>query len=356
MSTPYDVLLVDLDGTVYRGQEAVPGVVEALEAARGRGVTISYVTNNASRSPGTVQEHLTDLGLTLVEDDVVTSAQAAAALLAQRCSPGDPVLVLGTEALADEVGTVGLRPVRAAADEPVAVVQGHSPQTGWEQLAEATMALGAGASWIACNVDPTLPSDRGLLPGNGSMVAALRMATGREPDVAGKPAAPLLHQAIERAAAQHPLVVGDRLDTDIAGASAVGADSLLVLSGVSTAAEVLTAPSGHRPTFLAADLTAIGAADGALDAVRVDAAGTGWTASVDDGVVTLSRDGDADESRSDPDDPDDPDALAALRALCAAVWAHQDGADRSADGHGVRVRAHGTSAERVVDTLDLPRA
>ena len=345
MSPSYDVLLVDLDGTVYRGQEAVPGAVEALEAARDRGVAVSYVTNNASRSPGTVQEHLADLGLTLVEDDVVTSAQAAAALLAQRCSPGDAVLVLGTDALADEVDAVGLRPVRAASDEPVAVVQGHSPQTGWEHLAEATVALAAGASWIACNVDPTLPSDRGMLPGNGSMIAALRMTTGREPDVAGKPAAPLLQQAIERVGARHPLVVGDRLDTDIAGASAVGADSLLVLSGVATAAEVLTAPSGQRPTFLAADLGVLGSDDGALDAARVDASGTGWTVTVDDGVATLSRDG---------EDDDEPDALAALRALCGPAWKYLDGQDERADA--VTVRPDGESAERVVDTLDLPRA
>ena len=230
--TRHDALLVDLDGTVYAGPDAIPGAVEALEAARGRGQTVSYVTNNASRAPGAVSEHLTSLGLTVTDDDVVTSAQAGAAVLAQRCEAGARVLVVGTEALADEVRAVGLEPVRSADDEPAAVVQGHNPDTDWRQLAEASLALGRGATWVACNVDPTLPSDRGILLGNGSMVAALRTATGREPEVAGKPAAPLLRQAVERVGASTPLVVGDRLDTDIEGGHAVDAETLLVLTGV----------------------------------------------------------------------------------------------------------------------------
>ncbi len=281
--TQHDALLVDLDGTVYAGPHAIPGAVEALEAARARGQTVSYVTNNASRAPGAVSEHLTSLGLTLTEDDVVTSAQAGAAVLAQRCEAGAKVLIVGTEALADEVRAVGLEPVRSADDDPAAVVQGHDPDTDWRRLAEASLALGRGATWVACNVDPTLPSDRGIMLGNGSMVAALRTATGREPEVAGKPAAPLLRQAVERVGASTPLVVGDRLDTDIEGGHAVGAETLLVLTGVSTAAEVLAAPGYQRPTYLAADLAAL--AD--LEATRVDA-DQGWDARVVDGVLELS--------------------------------------------------------------------
>ena len=220
-----------------------------------------------------MSEHLTSLGLTVTDDDVVTSAQAGAAVLAQRCEAGAKVLVVGTEALADEIRAVGLEPVRSADDEPAAVVQGHNPDTDWRQLAEASLALGHGATWVACNVDPTLPSDRGILLGNGSMVAALRTATGREPEVAGKPAAPLLRQAVERVGASTPLVVGDRLDTDIEGGHAVDAETLLVLTGVSTPADVLAAPAHQRPTYLAADLAAL--AD--LDAVRVDTA-TDWDA------------------------------------------------------------------------------
>lgn len=313
----HDALLVDLDGTVYAGPKAIPGAVEALEAARERGATVSYVTNNASRSPGAVAGHLAELGLTVTEDDVVTSAQAGAAVLAGQLDAGARVLVLGTDALADEVTAVGLTPVRSNDDEPVAVVQGHSPDTGWRQLAEATLALARGATWVACNVDPTLPSERGLLPGNGSMVAALRHASRQDPQVAGKPAAPLLRQAMDRVGARTPLVVGDRLDTDIAGGHAVGAESLLVLTGVSTAADLLAAPADQRPTHVADDLAAL--AD--LDAVRVGVDG-GWTVTVhDDGSLELGAPAGGDEGAAD--------GAAALRALCAAHWAAVGDASRA---------------------------
>jgi HAD superfamily hydrolase (TIGR01450 family) len=325
----YDALLVDLDGTVYRGPDAIDGAVESLEAARG-GATISYVTNNASRGPDEVAEHLRELGLTLESDDVVTSAQAGAAVVAEHCEPGAPVLVVGAEALAEEIRLVGLTPVRSEEDEPVAVVQGHSPETGWRILAEATLALNRGAHWVACNVDPTLPNERGFLPGNGAMVAVLRTACRREPEVAGKPAAPLLRQAIERAGAQRPLVIGDRLDTDIAGGHAVDADSLLVLTGVSTAADVLGAPPEQRPTYLGPDLQVLG---GDLDAIRVlDGDTGGWTASREDGVVVLA---------SGADD----DTAGALRALCRVVW--------DAPAGDAEVRAADDRAEKMISTLGL---
>ena len=159
--------------------------------------------------------------------------------------PGAPVLIVGTESLAAEVRNVGLKPVRLWSDDPVAVVQGHSPQTGWPDLAEAALAIRGGALWVAANVDLTLPSERGLLPGNGSMVAALRAATDREPQVAGKPQPTLLTDALARGNFRTPLVVGDRLDTDIAGANAAGLPSLLVLSGVSTADDTVRAAVGR---------------------------------------------------------------------------------------------------------------
>lgn len=325
----HDALLVDLDGTVYRGPDAIEGAVETLDAAR---TTVSYVTNNASRGPDEVAEHLRALGLTLDTDAVVTSAQAGAAVVAEQVEPGANVLVVGTEALAEEIRLVGLEPVRSEDDAPVAVVQGHSPDTGWRILAEAALALNRGAVWVACNVDPTLPNERGLMPGNGSMVAALRTACGREPMVAGKPAAPLLQQAIDRVGAQRPLVIGDRLDTDIAGAHSVDAESLLVLTGVSTAADLLAAPAGERPTYLGADLRVL---DGDLAATAVADGDTGgFSARRDGGELVLEGDGD--------------DATAALRALCRAAWA-------SADGSG-GVRAVGARAEKVISALGLDPA
>ncbi|MFC9768061.1 HAD-IIA family hydrolase [Rhodococcus jostii] len=250
----YDALLLDLDGTLYQGPQEIPGAREALAAGE---QSCYYVTNNASRSPGEVAEHLTELGFDADESTVVTSSQSAARLLAENVAPDSPVLIVGTEALADEVRNVGLRPVRSFEDAPAAVVQGHSPTTDWAILAEATLAIRAGAVWVAANLDSTLPTERGLVLGNGSMVAALRTATSREPLVAGKPAAPLMEDAMRRCGCARPLVVGDRLDTDIEGANNVGLDSLLVLTGVSTAVDVLRAAPEQRPTYLASELDAL---------------------------------------------------------------------------------------------------
>ncbi|WP_158853001.1 HAD-IIA family hydrolase [Saccharothrix deserti] len=252
----YDALLLDLDGTVYRGREAVPGAVEAVAAAREHGTGIRFVTNNASRSPEAVAEHLTELGFHAALDEVSTSAQAGAAMLLDLVPQGSHVLVLGTAALAEQVRLRGFQPTDSA-EHAQAVVQGLSQELGWRELAEACVAIRKGARWVACNVDATLPTERGLLPGNGAMVAALRTATGVEPLVAGKPATPLLEQAAKSAGAQRPLVVGDRLDTDIAGAVNAGMDSLLVLTGVSTEAEADGLPEEQRPTYVAADLSVL---------------------------------------------------------------------------------------------------
>ncbi|MHA6794186.1 HAD-IIA family hydrolase [Pseudonocardia bannensis] len=330
----HDVLLVDLDGTLYRGQAAVPGAVDALAGAIRRGARTVYVTNNASRRPTEVAAHLAELGFPATEQDVMTSSQAAAAMLAEQLPAGSPVLVVGTEALAEEITGVGLA-VTEDPDKAVAVVQGHSPDTGWRKLADATVALRAGAVWVACNVDPTLPTERGPLPGNGSMVAAVRTATGREPQVAGKPAPQLLRAAVVRSGAQSALVVGDRLDTDIEGGRSVGLPTLLVLTGVSDAVEVLAAPPALRPDYLAADLTALtrSAADLAV------APRPGWEVRSDDpATLVLSGDG---AGSAEP-------ALDALRSLCAAHWA--------GDGGAVIVRAHGDAAQRAVRELGLPTA
>lgn len=250
----YDALLLDLDGTLYRGNAVIPEAVAALTQSDQR---LVYVTNNASRSAIDVAKHLKELGYPVVEDDVVTSAQAAARLIAQHVQPDLPVLVVGTEALADEIAAVGLRPVRSATDNPVAVIQGHSPTTSWPILAEAAYAIREGALWVAANTDATLPTERGLAPGNGSMVAALRAATNAEPRVAGKPYAPLLEAALERAGTRNALIIGDRLDTDIDGANRLGLDSLLVLTGVSTREDLENAPAALRPTYVATTMAAL---------------------------------------------------------------------------------------------------
>ncbi len=252
----YDALLIDLDGTVYRGKEVVPGAAEEIAKARAKGLGIRYVTNNASRSPQAVADHLVELGFETTIDEVSTSAQAGAAMLADRLPKRSTVLVLGTKALEAEVLKRGLIPTNEA-QGATAVIQGLSMDLGWRELAEAAVAIRNGALWVACNVDATLPTERGLLPGNGSLVAALRTATDQEPLVAGKPATPLLQQAAKELGANRPLVIGDRLDTDILGAVNAGMDSLLVLTGVSTAEEAQALPEEQRPTYVGADLSVL---------------------------------------------------------------------------------------------------
>lgn len=305
----YDAVLLDVDGTVIRGAETVPEAPDVINELRQAGYAVQFVTNNASRTPDEIAEHLTALGVPTAAADIVTSGQAAGALLANRLPTDAAVLIVGADALAAEVRLVGLTPVTAASEDPVAVVQGHSPRTGWTQLAEACLAIRGGAMWVACNVDRTLPTERGLLPGNGAMVAALQAATDREPTVAGKPARPLLDTAMERAGAQRPLVVGDRLDTDIAGARAAELDSLLVLSGVADAVALLAAPPEHRPSHLGADLRVL---RGSIEQTRIQAR-PGWRVDVDDGSLLLHSEGTA----SDP--------LDALRTLCAAWWVEHSG-------------------------------
>lgn len=310
----HDLLLADLDGTLYRGREAVPGAVEAVRAAGEQGVRTVYVTNNASRSPATVAAHLAELGFAAAVDDVATSSQAAAALLAEQLPSGAKVLVVGTAALADEIEAVGLTPVDAA-DGAAAVVQGLDPELRYATLAEATVALRAGAVWVACNVDPTLPSERGPLPGNGSLVAVLRTATRLEPQVAGKPAPTLMRRAAERAGATAPLVVGDVLRTDIQGGRAAGMATLLVLTGAGTPADLLAAPADARPDHVGADLGALWQAPDAL----APGPRPGWAV---DGTAELTLTGDG-------------DPLDALRALCAHHWAAGGGEARVvADGEG----------------------
>jgi glycerol 3-phosphatase-2 len=325
----YDAVFLDLDGTVVLGDKAVPEAPDVVNELRLAGRAVLFITNNASRAAGDVAEHLTGLGLRTAEEDVVTSGQAAVAMLAAQLPTGAAVLVVGSEALAAALRAAGLRPVTAVAEQPAAVVQGHSPQTGWSELAEACLAIRGGAVWIACNVDRTLPTERGLLPGNGAMVAALQAATDQKPVVAGKPARPLLGTAVDRTGAQRPLVVGDRLDTDVAGARAAGMDSLLVLSGVADAVALLAAPPEQRPVYVGADLRVL---RWSLDKARIRPR-SGWRVESADGALLLHRDG----TISDKGTLGDP--LDAVRALCAVWWAEHAGPVRVHAGDNVAAAA-----------------
>ena len=252
----FDALLLDLDGVVYAGPTAIPNAVEVLGALGSR-VKLAYVTNNASRTPEQVAEILSGLGLSAQPHDVVTSAQAAARVLAERVPAGSDILVVGGEGLRQAVAGRGFVVVDAASARPSAVVQGFSPDVGWAQLAQATYAIRAGADYVASNADLTIPTAEGIAPGNGLLVHAVSTASGTTPVVAGKPETPLMAESVERVAAQRPLVVGDRLDTDIAGANRAGLPSLLVLTGVTGVAELLAADVEQRPTYIGLDMRAL---------------------------------------------------------------------------------------------------
>jgi glycerol-1-phosphatase len=330
LAQQYDCLLLDLDGTVFRGHELTEGAAESLEKTPGRTL---FVTNNASRSADEVARHLQDIGLEATADDVVTSAQSAAHLLAAQLAPDSRVLVVGTDSLADEITAVGLLPVRLAQDEPHAVVQGHSTETGWVNLAEAALAIRAGALWVAANVDATLPTERGLLPGNGSMVAALKTATDAEPQVAGKPSPTLLTDALARGDFRTPLVVGDRLNTDIAGANAAGLPSLMVLSGVNSARDAVHAVPEQRATYIGYDLRSLHQ-DADVLAVAPQSA---WHVETGDVSVTV-RTGRDDEVGDD---------LSIVRAVAHAVWAS------NCDAQGVTIEAGDAAARHALQRWSL---
>ena len=318
--TAYDLAMLDLDGVVYIGPDAVPGAAAHLAAARGAGLRLAYVTNNAGRPPATVAEHLRSLGIPAEVTDVVTSAQAAARLLARRLPAGSAVYVIGGEGLFVALEEQGLRPVQSIDEEPGAVGSGYPRDLAWGTVSDGAILVGRGLPWYASNTDWSVPTAHGLGPGNGVLVHAVEEFSGRSPEVAGKPLAPLFEETVLRVGGDRPLVVGDRLDTDIEGATNSGHDSLLVLTGVSGLEELVAAPPALRPTYLAADLRGLGhphpapAADG--DLVRCGRV----TARVRDGRIEVEDTG------NDPDDW--------WRAVVVAAWRHLDttGAPCAVDG------------------------
>lgn len=302
LHSKYDAALLDLDGVLYLGTEPVAHAAEAVAAARAAGMRAAFVTNNASRRPAAVAEHLTQLDIPAEAVDVVTSGQAAVRWVRARVDAGARVLVVGTEDLADLLRDQGLEPVRTA-DGAAAVVQGLATTTSWTDLAEASVAIRAGALWVAGNADATYPTVRGPLPGNGALVQALVTATGQTPAIVGKPEPELHAASVERVGALRPLVVGDRLDTDVLGAVRGGADSLLVLTGVTDREALLAAPADRRPTYVSSDLRGLGL-DHPAPVVAGDTARCGAGGAHRRGNTVV------------PDDDSDD----ALRAACALAW------------------------------------
>ena len=312
LAEAYDVLLFDLDGVVYIGGIAIPGAPEALQRAKRSGAHVAYVTNNASRTPAAIAALLEGMGAPVTEADVVTSAQAAARLLADKLPPKSKVLVIGATALRLAVRERGLVPVSTASQNPAAVVQGFGPGIDYGALAEGGLAVNAGALFVATNADSTIPNAHGTAPGNGSLLKVITYATGTAPIVAGKPEPPLHRESVIRTGAHRPLVIGDRLDTDIEAAYNTGTDGFLVLTGVDGPRDAVLAPPHRRPTYIAETLDAL--LQPYPQVARTDHGATcaDWTATApgsESGPVTLTGDG---------------TAIDGLRALAAAAWAAHD--------------------------------
>ncbi len=275
------LLLVDLDGVVYRGREPVPGVAAVLADRVARGDEVVYVTNNSMHYRADYVTRLTGMGAPVVADRIVSSARATALYLAEHEPPIRRVLVVGGRGLRRELEDVGLVVVDARetaeqlaeredeaartgglpvdpfelAGRPDAVVVGLDPGLTYRTLAFAADAIRAGARFVATNRDPVYPSERGLRPGAGAIVAALEATTGVTPVSIGKPAPFLLEEAaraVGRRAAD-AVMIGDGLLTDLAAAHAVGARSVLMLTGVTTRAQLEELPASQRPDAVAAD-------------------------------------------------------------------------------------------------------
>ena len=312
----YDLGMFDLDGVVYVGEEAVPGASEALARAGETGWPVAFVTNNASRTPQAVVDKLAGVGVRAGVEDVVTSAQAAAHLVRETHGEGATIACLGSEGLVEALREAGLRAVAVDDDTAVGIVSGYAPEAVWRDIMHAAVLVRDGLPWVASNRDLTLPTPWGTAPGHGVLVGLIEDFAGVTPRVAGKPEPPLLEETIRRVGGEHPLMVGDRLDTDIDGAANVEVDSLLVMTGV-TDLDVLVAAEGTlRPTYLASDLAGLFEPHPAPEQAGADWSCGGWTASAGDGSLRISGQG----SQSDW-----------WRAVAAAAWSHLDASGRPVD-------------------------
>jgi glycerol-1-phosphatase len=324
LASAYDLVMFDLDGVVYVDGHLVEHAAESIAATRAAGAHIAFITNNAARTPEQVVTHLRELGVEATPGDVVTSSQAAARLLRKAYGRGAPVAVLGADGLVTAVREAGLEPVEVGDPRALAVVSGYAPEIRWRVIMQAATLIRNGLPWVAANADLTLPTDSGLAPGHGLLVRMISDFAEVKPQVAGKPERPLLDETRRRVAGERPLMVGDRLDTDIAGAHRAGVDSLLVMTGVSGLADLVQADADERPTWIGHDLTALQRAGCAAE--EVDGAWTAgaWTARVDHGRLSMTGAG------STPDEADQWWVAAA-----AAAWAHLDRSGAAVEVTGV---------------------
>ena len=303
----YDCLLADLDGVVYAGSLAIDGAIDAINLAQASGLKVGYVTNNSSRKPETIADQLNGFGLKVLADEIVSSGQTGVELLSTMIDPGSKVFVVGGEGLRKRVVDAGFELVESSEDRPAGVIQGFAPDVAWKHLAEAAFSIQGGAKWVATNSDWTLPQERGLAPGNGTLVSAVHTAVGILPAVAGKPEPAIFQTAVKTFSSSRPLFVGDRIDTDIVGANRAQIDNALVLTGVSTRKELLgIAPEG-RPTYILENLSELHKPYSAPKAVKFGFSCDGARVELLLGKVRVTE--------------GNPESLGALKAACAVIWA-----------------------------------
>lgn len=250
----FDVGLFDLDGVCYLGADPVVHAPESISEAVAGGMRQAYVTNNASRTPAAMAAQLSELGIPAAAENVISSSLVASQILAQRFAAGSKILVIGTDALRADVEAKGFTVVDSADDQPAAVILGFTPDMSWKLMSEAALAIRGGAVFVATNLDRTIPRERGLMIGNGSIAKAIENSTGVVPISAGKPEPEIFLQAAQMLGASRPFAVGDNLDTDIQGAVCAGIPVLHVLTGLATARDVCLAVPAQRPNYLADDL------------------------------------------------------------------------------------------------------
>lgn len=254
LSQRYDTLLLDLDGVCYHGSKPVAHASQSVSEAVNAGMKHAFVTNNSSRAPKAVAAQLADLGFPAKPEDVMTSAMDAVNLMGEDLEEGAKVLVIGGEGLREAVTNGGFEIVGSADDNPEAIVQGLDKSLGWAELSEAAYAITNGAAYYATNMDGSLPTERGFALGNGALVRAVRYATGKKPKVSGKPLPAIFRSAIEMVGGEHAIAIGDRLETDVAGALSASIPSMHVLTGVHDARSVILADRGLRPQLVHTDM------------------------------------------------------------------------------------------------------
>ena len=253
----YDNLILDLDGCVYVGDEPTPGAVEAIDELRAAGKGVAFVTNNPRHSGEDYVRRLWRMGIRASLADVVTVGGATQHLLAET-RPGRTAFVIGTEAMRKHVGDAGLRVLNGSdtASRAEVVVVGGTEDLVYDDLKQASLAVRAGADFVAAGRDSTYPTQQGLWPGTGAILAAVECASGRRATIVGKPEPQLFETAIDRLGPGRTLVVGDRLDADVAAAARLRLDAALVLTGA-TDAEEAAAAEDPAPALVAASLAAL---------------------------------------------------------------------------------------------------